>query len=81
MLKLQKISKLQIPMTKTFPPFIGCRWVISPVLNFGFRSLGFIWDLKFDAWNFQDSVKTADLLTPGNCRLKYRIPLMLWASR
>jgi len=40
-LKLQIISKLQIPMTKTFQSLIGCLAVILSVLNFEFRSLIF----------------------------------------
>ncbi len=38
----QAISKLQIPMTKTFQALIGCLSVILAVLNFEFRSLIFI---------------------------------------
>jgi len=41
-LKLQTISKLQIPMTKTFQSLIGCLAVILSVLNFEFRSLIFV---------------------------------------
>ncbi len=38
----QAISKLQIPMTKTFQSLIGCLAVILSVLNFEFRSLRFV---------------------------------------
>ena len=41
-LKLQTISKLQIPMTKTFQSLIGYLDIILSVLNFEFRSLRFV---------------------------------------
>ena len=42
----QAISKLQIPMTKTFQSLIGLFAVILSVLNFEFRSLIFACPVK-----------------------------------
>jgi len=39
-------------MTKTFQSLIGLFAIILSVLNFEFRSLLFVCDLSFGAWNF-----------------------------
>jgi len=66
----QAISKLQIPMTKTFQSLIGYLPVILSVLNFEFRSLIFDWDLYFGAWNFHDFHKLVTLFIPSNYLFK-----------
>jgi len=50
-------------MTKTFQSLIGLLAVILPVLNFEFRSLLFVWDLHFGAWNFYDFHKQVTFFT------------------
>ena len=67
--KLQINLKFQYPMIKTFTVLVS-HYITNPdppvmmllgttvdgsfVLNFEFKSLGFIWDLVFGAWNFHD---------------------------
>jgi len=57
-------------MTKTFQSLIGCLAVILSVLNFEFRSLIFVWDLYFGAWNFHDFHKPVTLFIPSNYLFK-----------
>jgi hypothetical protein len=40
-------------MNKALQSFVGFLGFIS-VSNFEFRSLGFVWELVFGAWNFHD---------------------------
>jgi len=49
---------------------------IQSVLNFGFRSLVFVLDLAFDAWNFHDFYKRVNLFIPSNFQLKWRGPVI-----
>jgi hypothetical protein len=44
-------------MTQTFWWVIYCLIAVLDVLNFEFRSLVFVWDLIFDAWNFHAFVQ------------------------
>jgi len=56
-------------MIKTFQSHTGFLAVIQPVLNFEFRSLGFIWDLEFGVWNFHGPITRTISLIPDNYRL------------
>ena len=81
-LKFQIISKFQISMTKTVASRIGCRRAILTVLSaeggsiigicpstwLRVVSLSNHWYLEFGAWNFHDSIRTANILIPENCR-------------
>jgi len=66
----QAISKLQIPMTKTFQSLIGYIAIILSVLDFEFRSLIFVRYLYFGTWNFHDFHKPITLFIPSNYLLK-----------
>jgi len=66
------MSKLQNTMSKTFQSVNGCLAVILSILNFEFRSLIFVWNLYFGAWNFHDFHKPVNLFIPSNYPFKWR---------
>jgi len=66
-------------MINTFQPLIRDLAVILSVFNFEFRSLEFVWDLWFDAWDFLDSPYASNFIDSRPLSYKMMRPWILKA--